>query len=66
MKKLIALAFFFLTLIACQNEPKLNQQEESAVESRLNSDQKSMDSLEAAIKAQMDALDADSLGTDSL
>lgn len=67
MKKLIitcaVLASF--SIVSCDNEPKLDQQEEQAVEQQLNLDQKSMDSLEAAIKAQMEALDNDSATKDS-
>ncbi|MCF8253856.1 MAG: hypothetical protein K9J84_04695 [Bacteroidia bacterium] len=53
-------------IAACNEEPKMTQQEETAVETQINSDQKAMDSLEAAIKAQMDELGADSLEMDSL
>ncbi len=67
MKKLIVtcavLAAF--TIVSCDDEPKLDQQEEQAVEQQLNLDQKSMDSLEAAIKAQMEALDSDTVAKDS-
>jgi outer membrane murein-binding lipoprotein Lpp len=67
MKKLIitcaVLASF--SIVSCDDEPKLDQQEEQAVEQQLNLDQKSMDSLEAAIKAQMEALDNDSATKDS-
>ncbi len=66
MKKFIAISFFCFFVLACNNEPKLNSQEETAVETQLKNDQKSMDSLEAAIKAQMDAIDADSAGDDSM
>lgn len=66
MKKLLFSSAFLLVLFACNDEPKLNKQEESAVESQLNADQKAMDSLEAAIKMQMEELDADSAGLDSL
>jgi hypothetical protein len=66
MKKIIAIFALSLALGACQDEPKLNQQEETAVENQLNSDQKSMDSLERAIQAQMDAINGDSLEMDSL
>lgn len=66
MKKLLAITFLFLAIVACQNEPKLNNQEETAVQNQMNMDQKAMDSLEKAIKEQMEALDSDSAETDSL
>jgi hypothetical protein len=66
MKKIIAIFALSFAIGACQDEPKLNQQEETAVENQLNSDQKSMDSLERAIQAQMDAINGDSLEMDSL
>lgn len=49
------LAFCALTflLFACNNEPKLNQQEEEAVENQVAKDQAAMDSLEKAIQAQL-------------
>ncbi|OYU94300.1 MAG: hypothetical protein CFE21_17095 [Bacteroidetes bacterium B1(2017)] len=62
MKKLILIVAVCGSLMACNNEPKLNQQEETAVQNQLSSDQKAMDSLEAAIQAQMDAINADSAG----
>lgn len=66
MKKLLAITFLFLAFAACQNEPKLNNQEETAVQNQMNMDQKAMDSLEKAIKEQMEELDSDSADTDSL
>ncbi len=66
MKKLLLILVTVAAITACNNEPKLNQTEESAVQTQLNSDQKAMDSLEAAIQAQMDAINADSAGMDSL
>lgn len=57
--------FSFLAILSCNEEPKLDQQEEQAVEQQLNMDQKSMDSLEAAIMSQMDALESDSAIKDS-
>ncbi len=66
MKKLLLILVTAAAMTACNNEPKLNQTEENAVQTQLNSDQKAMDSLEAAIQAQMDAINADSAGMDSL
>ena len=66
MKKILAIVSLCLAFGACQDEPKLNQQEETAVESQLNADQKAMDSLERAIQAQMDAINGDSSEMDSL
>jgi hypothetical protein len=66
MKKFIAVFSLAAMLIACNDDPKLNQQEETAVENQLSSDQKAMDSLEAAIQAQMDEINTDSIEMDSL
>lgn len=66
MKKLLLILVAVAIFTACNEEPKLNQTEENAVQSQLNSDQKAMDSLEAAIQAQMDVINADSAGMDSL
>ncbi|MDZ4667117.1 MAG: hypothetical protein SGJ00_04450 [bacterium] len=66
MKKWIALFSIVVALAACNSEPKLDQTEETAVESQLNADQKAMDSLEASIMAQMDAINGDSSEMDSL
>ena len=66
MKKIIAIFSLAVILTACNNDPKLNQQEETAVESQMTSDQKAMDSLEAAIQAQMDEMNTDSIEMDSL
>jgi hypothetical protein len=68
MKKISLLAglVFCLSIAACNNEPKLEKGEEVAVENQLSDDQKSMDSLEAAIMSQMDALNSDSAGTDTI
>ena len=66
MKKVGLVAVLFLAIAACSNEPKLNKVEETAVENQLTKDQKAMDSLENALKAQMNALDADSSDADSL
>lgn len=66
MKKWIAIFALALIVSACADEPKLTEQEETAVETQINSDQKSMDSLEAAIQSQMDAINSDSLEMDSL
>lgn len=68
MKKISLLAglVFCLSLAACNNEPKLEKGEEVAVENQLSDDQKAMDSLEAAIMSQMDALNSDSAGTDTI
>jgi hypothetical protein len=67
MKNLLRIVLLFgtLTIMACNDEPKLDEQEEQAVEQQIDMDKKSMDSLEAAIMAQMDALDADSSIKDS-
>jgi len=61
----IICVFGLLAMVSCNEEPKLEQQEEQAVEQQLNLDQKSMDSLEAAIMSQMDALESDSAIKDS-
>ncbi len=66
MKKWIALFSIAATMTACTNEPKLDQTEETAVQNQLNADQKAMDSLEASIMAQMDAINGDSSEMDSL
>ncbi|MBC7381901.1 MAG: hypothetical protein H7296_02780 [Bacteroidia bacterium] len=66
MKKIILFAISALIFNACSNEPKLNKQEESEVDNQVNRDQLAMDSLENAIKSQMEELDADSTGADSL
>ncbi len=66
MKKLLLILVAVAIFTACNEEQKLNQTEENAVQSQLNSDQKAMDSLEAAIQAQMDVINADSAGMDSL
>ena len=66
MKKVGLVDVLFLAIAACSNEPKLNKVEETAVENQLTKDQKAMDSLENALKAQMNALDADSSDADSL
>jgi hypothetical protein len=66
MKKWIALFSIAATMTACNNEPKLDQTEETAVQTQLNADQKAMDSLEASIMAQMDAINGDSAEMDSL
>lgn len=66
MKKFIAVLSLAAILFACNDDPTLNQQEETAVENQLSSDQKAMDSLEAAIQAQMDEINTDSVEMDSL
>lgn len=66
MKNVILIALFATLLFACTNDPKLTQQEEKIVDSTLNSDQKSMDSLESAIMAQMAAIEVDTNDIDSL
>jgi hypothetical protein len=66
MKKWIAILSIAATITACNNEPKLDQTEETAVQNQLNADQKAMDSLEASIMAQMDAINGDSSEMDSL
>lgn len=68
MKRISLLACIAISLgmIACNDEPKLEKTEEVAVENQLSNDQKAMDSLEAAIMSQMDALNTDSAGTDTI
>ena len=66
MKKWIAILSIAATITACNNEPKLDQTEETAVQNQLNADQKAMDSLEASIMAQMDAINGDSSEMDNL
>lgn len=54
------ITFFCVTLpivIACNNEPKMNKQEEQAVEQQMQKDQQAMDSLEKAIQAQINGTD---------
>ena len=68
MKNLLRAGIFvaLFAFFACNDEPKLDKQEEQAIDQQINLDQKSMDSLEAAIMAQMEALDSDSLMKDSI
>jgi hypothetical protein len=68
MKNLLRTGIFvaLFAFFACNDEPKLDKQEEQAIDQQINLDQKSMDSLEAAIMAQMEALDSDSLMKDSI
>lgn len=66
MKKLLLIFGMTSLMIACTNEPKLNQQETTAIEAQLAADQQAMDSLEKAIQAQMQELDFDSTEMDSL
>ncbi|MDP3929611.1 MAG: hypothetical protein Q8R57_11360 [Bacteroidota bacterium] len=61
IKRLFSLILLVAFFAACNNEPKLNQQEENAVQTQLEADQKSMDSLEAAILSQMEEVNLDSL-----
>ncbi|MEI6508764.1 MAG: hypothetical protein WCO54_09790 [Bacteroidota bacterium] len=65
MKKEILLVvsiFFSIIFSSCGGgEKKLDEKEQKAVETQVLNDQKSMDSLEKAIKAQIDAVDEDSL-----
>jgi PBP1b-binding outer membrane lipoprotein LpoB len=61
MKKLFSLLLLVAIFAACNNEPKLEQEEEKAVATQLEADQKSMDSLEAAILSQMEDVNLDSL-----
>lgn len=60
-KRFFSLLFIVGFLLACNDEPKLNQQEENAVQLQLEADQKSMDSLEAVILSQMEEVNIDSL-----
>lgn len=64
MKKFFSLLLLVSILGACNSEPKLDQQEEAAVDMQLEADQKSMDSLEAAILSQMEDVNLDSLGAE--
>lgn len=66
MKKIMLILGTLALFASCGNEPKLNKQEEQAVEDKIAADQRSMDSLEAAIQAQMDAINADSTEMDSI
>ena len=59
MKKILAIASLALIIGACNNEPKLNETEEKAVQTQLDKDQKAMDSLEKAIQEQIGDLDKD-------
>jgi hypothetical protein len=61
IKRLFSLILSVAFFAACNDEPKLNQQEENAVQTQLEADQKSMDSLEAAILSQMEEVNLDSL-----
>jgi hypothetical protein len=61
IKKLLSLILLVGILGSCDNEPKMSEQEESAIENQLQADQKAMDSLEAAILSQMDEVNLDSL-----
>ncbi len=61
IKKLLSLILLVGILGSCDNEPKMSEQEESAIENQLQADQKAMDSLEAAILSQMDDVNLDSL-----
>ncbi len=65
MKKhilILASAIFVATFFACgDGNKKVEEQEKKAVETQVAKDQVAMDSLEKAIKAQIDAVDDDSL-----
>jgi hypothetical protein len=58
MRKVLVVLALLGVIVSCSNDAPLNQQEENAVDSLVNNEQQAMDSLEAAIKAQ--------IGTDSL
>ncbi len=58
MRKVLVVLALLGVIVSCSNDAPLNQQEEKAVDSLVNNEQQAMDSLEAAIKAQ--------IGTDSL
>lgn len=62
MKKL-AFITLVLAFAACSsdNDKKLNNTEQKAVETQVEKDQASMDSLEKAIQAKIDAVSDDSL-----
>ncbi len=66
MRNLIGIGLVLLAVMSCSNEPKLNKAEENAVQNQLNHDQMAMDSLENAIKAQMEALDSVDAEADSI
>jgi outer membrane murein-binding lipoprotein Lpp len=65
MKKnslILASAILATTFFACGGgNKKVEEQEKQAVETQVAKDQVAMDSLEKAIKAQIDAVDDDSL-----
>ncbi len=64
MRKVIAIAAFVsLVMSSCSNDAPLNKQEEKTVDSLVTNEQDAMDSLEAAIKAQ---IGTDSLSDDSI
>ncbi len=60
MKKIITISCAALIIAACNNDSKLNQKEEKAVETQIDKDQLAMDSLESAIQQQIGDLDKDS------
>jgi hypothetical protein len=65
MKKqlfIFASAISIASICACGGgDKKVEEQEKKAVETQVAKDQVAMDSLEKAIKAQIDAVDEDSL-----
>lgn len=65
MRKVIAIAAIvgLVMSTACSNDAPLNKQEEKTVDSLVSNEQDAMDSLEAAIKAQ---IGTDSLSDDSI
>jgi hypothetical protein len=59
MKKKYTVTFVFLLLLAaCGGGNDLNKQEQKAVETQVQKDQKAMDSLEKVIKAQINQTDS--------
>lgn len=65
MKKIVQSVFILScisTIIACgSGDKKTEEKENKVVETQVANDQKAMDSLEKVIKAQIDAVDDDSL-----
>lgn len=65
MKKhilILASAIFIATFFSCNGgNKKVEEQEKKVIETQVAKDQVAMDSLEKAIKAQIDAVDDDSL-----
>jgi uncharacterized protein YcfL len=58
MKRIFLVFVVSLLVFACNNDPKITNQEEISVEQQLAKDQASMDSLENAIRAQLGESDS--------